>query len=610
MATTRPSFLLLITDQHRFDYLGCYGHRVLKTPHIDAIAARGTAFDRFYVATPVCMPNRATLMTGRMPSVHGARSNGMPLPLDSNTFVDALRAGGYATALVGKSHLQNFTGMPPILRPPPPRPGDRVLDGEFAEARKPRAYDGHDYDQEHPKQWQSGQHFAMTLPFYGFEHVDLCTGHGDLVGGHYYAWLKARRPDADALRERKNQLPHDYVCPQAYRTPIPEELYPTSYVAEKSCEWLERHARGDRERPFFLMASFPDPHHPFTPPGRYWSMYGPQDMALPPSFAHGNRPLARPVGWALAQRESGQAVLTEQAAFAVDEREAREAMALSCGMIAMIDDAIGRILGQLAGCGLADDTVVIFTTDHGDFLGDHRLLLKGPAHFEGITHVPFIWAEPGARPARRTDVLAGTLDIAASILDRARIAPYNGLQGVSLLPAINGDGGAIVRDALVIEDDQQRAVLGCAAGARLRTLVTQRWRMTIIEGDSWGELYDLANDPHEMENLFEDPATSAAARRVDGEARLSADGAGRPQPAAGRSRLVGVPMFPKPKPALKPNTYAYESQPLVKPTGFREYDARWLLETRAQPDGRTGVGDGTGHTVPRARSASGAGDRT
>jgi arylsulfatase A-like enzyme len=102
---TRPNFLLFITDQHRADYLGCYGHPVLKTPNIDAIAERGTRFTRFYVATPVCMPNRATLMTGRMPSVHGVRSNGSPLSLQSNTFVDALRASGYATALVGKSHL-------------------------------------------------------------------------------------------------------------------------------------------------------------------------------------------------------------------------------------------------------------------------------------------------------------------------------------------------------------------------------------------------------------------------------------------------------------------------------------------------------------------------
>jgi arylsulfatase A-like enzyme len=526
----RPNFLFFITDQHRVDYLGCYGHPVLKTPHIDSIAARGTRFTRFYVATPVCMPNRATLMTGRMPSVHGVRSNGAPLALESNTFVDALRAAGYATALVGKSHLQNFTDGRAVLERSKARAGDHVLGAEFAEARKPAVSDG-PYDQEHPRRWRAGSDFAMQLPFYGFEHVDLCTAHGDHVGGHYYVWLKAQRKDADALRERKNQLPHDYLCPQAFRTPIPEELYPTAYIAGKSCEWLERYAAGDRRRPFFLMTSFPDPHHPFTPPGRYWSMYRPQDMALPPSFHPGNRPLARPVAWALAQRASGQAVVTEQAAFAVDEREAREAMALSCGMIAMIDDAVGRVLARLAACGLADDTVVVFTTDHGDFLGDHRLLLKGPAHYEGITHVPFIWAEPGERPPRTADALAGTLDIAATILDRARVQPYNGIQGISLLPAIAGEGNGSARESMVIEDDQQRASLGYAVPSRMRTLITPRWRMTIAHGDPWGELYDLANDPHEMDNLFED----AGHREV--RARLMEELAYRQMELADRSPL-------------------------------------------------------------------------
>ncbi len=502
--TKRPNILLFITDQHRADYLGCSGHPVLKTPHIDSIAARGTRFTRFYVATPVCMPNRSTLMTGRMPSLHGVRSNGTPLSLLANTFVDALRATGYSTALVGKSHLQNFGDWPAILKRPPPREGDQVLDASFAEAMKPLSSAG-SYDHEHPKRWKDGHDFAMPVPFYGFEHVDLCTAHGDQVGGHYYVWLKSHRPDADALRDHKNQLPHDYVCPQAFRTPIPEELYPTSYIAEKSCEWLDNYAAGPREKPFFLMTSFPDPHHPFTPPGHYWSMYRPEDMRLPPSFDIGNRPLARSAAWAQARRENGTAVTGEQAAFAVDEREAREAMALSCGMIAMIDDAIGRVLARLAAGGLENDTIVIFTTDHGDFLGDHRLLLKGPAHFEAITHVPFIWAEPGdTRPSRTTDVLSGTLDIASTILDRARIQPYNGIQGTSLMPLIADANATLARDSMVIEDDQQRAVLGFEGGARLRTIVTPHWRMTIAHGDPWGELYDLQNDPYEMDNLFED----------------------------------------------------------------------------------------------------------
>ena len=332
-----------------------------------------------------------------------------------------------------------------------------MLDASFAEAHKPLASDG-PYDQEHPARWEPGRDFEMKLPFYGFEHVDLCTAHGDQVGGHYYVWLKSRRPDADALRDRKNQLPHDYVCPQAFRTPIPEELYPTAYIADKSCEWLDRYAAGDRDKPFFLMTSFPDPHHPFTPPGHYWSMYRPEDMALPPSFDHGNRPLARSVAWALAQRESGKANTSEQAAFAVNEREAREAMALSCGMIAMIDDAIGRVLATLAARGLADDTIVIFTTDHGDFLGDHRLLLKGPAHFEAITHVPFIWAEPGQRAGAHE---RRSRRHARHRVDHPRSRAHPALQrhpGREPAAAVGGEGASLERDSMVIEDDQQRAV--------------------------------------------------------------------------------------------------------------------------------------------------------
>ncbi|MDE0539969.1 MAG: sulfatase-like hydrolase/transferase, partial [Rhodospirillales bacterium] len=140
MAEKRPNFLFVITDQHRADYLGCSGHPFLKTPTIDGLAERGTRFDRFYVASPVCMPNRASLMTGRLPSVTGARGNGLPLPLQANTFVDILRADGYRTALSGKSHLQNMTDGAP--RYDTSRGDDlKVLNGDFAEALKPYTSD-------------------------------------------------------------------------------------------------------------------------------------------------------------------------------------------------------------------------------------------------------------------------------------------------------------------------------------------------------------------------------------------------------------------------------------------------------------------------------------
>ncbi|MEM7210488.1 MAG: sulfatase-like hydrolase/transferase, partial [Pseudomonadota bacterium] len=112
MTSHRPNFLFVMTDQHRADWLGCAGHPVVRTPNIDALAARGTLFTDFHTASPVCMPNRASFMTGRYPSVHGLRYNGCTLPRNANTFVDVLRAGGYRTASIGKSHLQPFTDHP------------------------------------------------------------------------------------------------------------------------------------------------------------------------------------------------------------------------------------------------------------------------------------------------------------------------------------------------------------------------------------------------------------------------------------------------------------------------------------------------------------------
>ena len=466
----RPNFLFIITDQHRADHLGCSGHPVLKTPHIDSIAAKGTKFDRFYVATPVCQPNRSTLVTGRMPSLHGVRSNGIPLDMRSSTFVEGMRVSGYATALVGKSHIQNMTGLPAMHHRPDPKEGYTSLRDRIPEAFE--ADSEGDYDQEHPDRWKPGEPYDMDLPFYGFEHVDLCTEHSDHVGGQYYVWFKQQRADADALRDRDNQFDHDYVCPQAYRTSIPEEFYPTSYIREKTLDYIDNYAAGGGDKPFFLMASFPDPHHPFTP------------------------------------REAGSAEVNSQSAFAVYQREVLEARALTCGMIAMIDDAVGDILAKLDSAGLADNTIVVFTADHGDFLGDHGLMLKGPAHFEGVTKVPFIWSEPGA-PARTTDTLASTVDIAQTILDRARIEPYNGIQGRSLVNAIAGDSDPDAVDSVIVEDDQQRVYFGYTKPPRIRSLITDTHRLTVSRGEDWGELYDLKADPDEMNNLFDDPAHAA-----------------------------------------------------------------------------------------------------
>lgn len=485
----RPSFILFITDQQRADFLGCYGHPMLKTPNIDAMAAAGLVFDRFYVSSPVCMPNRASLMTARLPSSHGVRSNGIPLSRRNVTFVELLRDAGYRTALIGKSHLQNFTGKRSILPRPETRPGFHRANGELLEAVR------HDltsasYLQEEPDFW-SGPQPRIETPFYGFDHVELVTGHGDEVGGDYTTWLLKKCPDAAGLVGPANQLPHDYVCPQAVRTAVPEELYSSSFIAERAAAWLRENADG--ERPFFLMVSFPDPHHPFNPPGRFWDMYAPEDMPVPEAFRRNGWTPPPHVAGVMAQRENGEASLLGMGTIGCSAREAQEAQALTCGMISMIDEAIGRVR---AAPGAAE-AVNIFTSDHGDHLGNHRLLLKGAEHYEQVIRVPFIWQDPRMPEAGRTEQIGQTHDIGATILERARIEAALGMQGRPLL----GKG----RDAALIQYDHQKENPNIGIGPRVHTLRTSRWRLSLIDGVDWAELYDLETDPGEFENLWWSP---------------------------------------------------------------------------------------------------------
>jgi len=492
---TKPNFLYIMTDQHRADWLGCYGHPVVKTPNIDALAASGARFTDFHVASPVCMPNRGAFMTGRYPTTNGLRYNGCVLAPGSNTFVDVLRAEGYLTASIGKSHLQPMTnGRPHDWHDRDDRP--------IPEAHAPRA------DaclSEAPETYQGEERTDVPTPYYGFDTVDVVTGHGANARGHYLQWFRKKHPDDwQDLRDPKNQLPHDYTCPQAVRTAVPEESYSTSYIRDRAIAHLKEVA--GESRPKFTYVSFPDPHHPFTPPGRYWGMYSPDQFAHSVPFgSHRNPP--PPLAACKDAFERGDAPDKPTNAIMVTDDQVKEAMALTAGMIAMIDDAVGEILKTLEDTGQAENTVVIFNSDHGDYLGDYNLLLKGPWMHESVTHVPMIWKEPGAQGGTAVDTLASTVDMSATILDRAGIAPYVGMQGVSLLNAIRT--GARAHEALLVEYNDGFARMGFNSPARARTVMTGRWRLTVYRDQDWGELYDRRTDPTQSHNLWDDPARAA-----------------------------------------------------------------------------------------------------
>ena len=280
---SRPNFILITTDQQRADHLGCYGNTVLRTPHIDALARRGRVFDRCFVASPVCMPNRAAMMTSRMPSAAGVRMNGVPLPTDSVTFADLLRGAGWRTALIGKGHLQNMSDRPASWE------AMAATETALAQARRVLR-DGPAYAQESMAQWAREPDHQVRLPYYGFEHVQLCLEHGDVTGGDYPRWLQQHGMDPAQWVGRANALPHEAPpVLDAWRTRVPPEFYPSTFVVEKTAQWIDEHLeRAGEDAPFFVHCSFPDPHHPFTPPGRYWYLHDPSWVDLPASFGPGH----------------------------------------------------------------------------------------------------------------------------------------------------------------------------------------------------------------------------------------------------------------------------------------------------------------------------------
>ena len=478
--------LLVMTDQQRADHVGFGGHPLVRTPHLDALARRGRRFERCHVANPICMPNRATILTGRMPSIHGTRQNGIPLDWNANTFVRVLRSAGYDTTLVGKAHFQNM-GQPGLADQRPTGPGDAVRSALAPE-----------WDLWEEANRHRAAPILLPSDYYGFDHVELVTGHTDTASGHYIHWLRARGVEPEDLRPPAAPLVRYDGWNQVYQSMLPVDLYHTSYVADRACAALERVAGSDR--PFFLQVSFPDPHHPFGPPGEYYTRHDPATIPLPHSWNDTLVNAPRHIRDIAAQVGTQTFVVQP---FRPTEEQFRHAAAAELGMIELIDQAVGTVLAALDAHGLADNTTVLFTSDHGDMMGDHGIILKGSMHYEGCTRVPLVIAGPGIEPGT-SDALVSSLDIAQTVLDVCGLDSYLGMQGASLRPLLVGSASQL-RDCLVIEEDEPFDVYHTGRGLRMRTLISDEARLTVYEGTSVAELYDLRQDGSELVNLADEP---------------------------------------------------------------------------------------------------------
>ncbi|OPX24185.1 MAG: hypothetical protein B1H04_02595 [Planctomycetales bacterium 4484_123] len=473
--------LLITADQMRADHMGCGGNPIIRTPNLDRLAAGGVCLERAYVSNPVCMPNRSTIATGRLPRNHGCWSNGINLPADERTIADILGGQGYHTALLGKAHFQTFG-----------HGGDPAKAGMECGAA-----------------WEQGLHDPdWTGPYYGFQHVELCIGHGvaNLRRAHLGKWVAENYPEALGSIDRRRPSPTG--APQCYTPLIPAEAHSSSWLGQVGSEYLRRLARAGR--PFFLWVSFPDPHHPFVPPRPYDTMYAPAEVIMP---VFGPEALAdKPETYrrAYGGGELWEGIDRSDRLCEITEPQLREIIARTYGMVSLIDRNVGKLLDALEQTRLAESTIVIFTSDHGDLMGDCGLLYKGPFLLEGLIRVPMLWRVPGAARGVRSDGLFSSCDIAPTILSLLGLEVPAAMDGLAQPDLVGGGNG--LRDAAFVEfKSMYRPELN------LRAIVTADEKLTFYAGLETGELYDL-NGAGEARNLYHDPAW--AQRRAELEHAL------------------------------------------------------------------------------------------
>lgn len=501
----RPNILLVTSDQHRGDSYG-FENPVIYTPHLDRLAGDGTRFSACITPNLVCQPSRASILTGLLPLTHGVCDNGIDLPPATAAagFAGQLAAGGYRTGFIGKAHFSTLHTFAPTGTP---------------ECKTSSASYGPDW-------------FG---PYMGFQHAELVTeGHNNWLpmkpphGQHYERWYHA-----DGRGEEKNSLYRERRLPlseavQTWHSGLPVAWHNSTWIGDRTIDWL----KGNAAEPFCLWASFPDPHHPFDAPEPWGRLHHPDSIRLP---EHRTLDLERRPWWhqAVHNKPPGpgaEKILGNYLQYAPQtDRQLREIFANYYGMISLIDHNVGRILAVLGDLGIADETYVVFTSDHGEWLGDHGLLFKGPMAYEGLLRVGMIVRGPGVPGANVVDDPVSTLDLAPTFLDWAGLASGAPLHGESLQPLIANRAS---RDFARSEWDLGPARIGIPL--RLRTVRAGAHKLTIELDSGAGELYDLGIDPHEMENRFEDPAYAPVRRRMqDMIASRANDALGAPLPRVG-----------------------------------------------------------------------------
>jgi arylsulfatase A-like enzyme len=505
----RPNILFITTDQQRGDCLGVMGRKV-HTPHLDLLARDGALFRGCITPNLVCQPARASILTGLLPRTHGVCDNGIDLPRHyaDASFAALLAKAGYDTALIGKAHFATAHTFAPTGSP---------------ECR-------HSMNLWGPN-W--------TGPYMGFQRVELVVeGHNTFppmvppYGQSYEAWYHG-----DGLGEMKNELyarnagPDVKGAPQTWHSALPPAWHNSAWIADRSIAFLNE----NRDRPFCLWASIPDPHHPFDCPVPWSLLHRPEDVDLPP---HRTMDLDKRPWWHRASLEGvpnlADPTLRDFRAKhsrtpALTDEQLAEVIANYYGMISLADHNIGRILTELQRLDLAENTLVVVASDHGDWLGDHGLLLKGPIPYEGLLRVVCMMRGPGVPRGAMVDEPVSSLDFPATFLDLAGVSKPEAWHSRSLLGVARGEE---TRDFAYSEWDL--ADSRCGVPLELRTVRTRRDKLTLELISGAAEMYDFEADPYETRNVADDPAYAARRRELEGMIRARPDDARKERlPAVG-----------------------------------------------------------------------------
>jgi arylsulfatase len=464
----RPNILWIMADQLRYDCVGANGNRIVKTPHLDRLAGESANFSHAFIQAPVCVPSRASFFTGRYPHSHRNRVNYTPLAASEVLLPTRLKMAGYRTAIVGKSHL--YYHYPPT--------GD--------EARQT-----------------------------GFELVDLHDGVYLTDPWSAYAdWRQANDPLRDipyrklarAVPQLRAGLPPDA---NPYRAAIDERYTDTTWAGVRTRERLKDLA--ESEQPFFLFCSFWKPHGPYEVPVPFDSMYNDVEIPLPePETLETIGRLPPPVEKLILRSKRPQ--------YAMDRGQLQWLYRSYYGTVSHLDREVGLILDTLKEAGVHDNTIVVFTSDHGDQLLEHGLLGKN-VFFEASIRVPLMIRFSGSVQPGRYDAMVESIDVLPTLFELAGLPEPENCQGHSLMPLCSETGRASPpRDAVFSENVIPEVItsggldFSFAKGEGVKGIRhpdakmvrTRRWKYNYYP-DGYEELYDLQNDPHEQHNLAADP---------------------------------------------------------------------------------------------------------